>query len=91
MDVIYLRSTNNLQGGHKLMDLSTRILITLPNIYPRFMTKIFIKDIEKLAESQGFKTLKKSQEEGDYFPGADLLAGVDWLHNYNEKYYIQEG
>ena len=58
MDAIYLRPTTNLQGGQKLMDIDTWILITLPKVYPCVMTKTFIKAVEKIAESQGFKTLK---------------------------------
>ena len=41
------------------MDLYNGRLITRPNIYPRVMTKIVIKAVEKLSEYQGFKTLKK--------------------------------
>ena len=58
VDAIYLRPTTNLQGGQKLMDIATWILITLPKVYPCVMTKTFIKAVEKIAESQGFKTLK---------------------------------
>ena len=58
VDAIYLLPTTNLQGVHKLMDLSTRILISQPKVYTCVMTKIFIKAVEKLAEYQGFKTLR---------------------------------
>ena len=58
VDAIYLCPTTNIQGGHELMDIDTERLITQPKVYPRVMTKIFIKAVEKLAEYQGFKTLK---------------------------------
>ena len=57
VDAIYLGLTTNLQGGHKIIDIDTRILITRPKVYPCVTTKIVIKDVEKLPEYQGFKTL----------------------------------
>ena len=74
------------------MNLATGILITQPKVYPRVMTEIVIKAVEKLAESQGFKTLKKfnRKKREMLFPDDDILAGVEWVHNYNETYDIQE-
>ena len=74
------------------MNLATGILITQPKVYPRVMTEIVIKAVEKLAESQWFKTLKKfnSKKREILFPDDDILAGVEWLHNDNETYDIQE-
>ena len=50
VDAIYLRRTTHIQGGHKLMYLSTDRLIARPEFYAYVMTKIFIKVIEKLSE-----------------------------------------
>ena len=92
VDAIYLRPTSNLKGGQKLMDLATGRLIKQPKVYTCVMTKFFIKAVEKLSESQEFKTLKKfnCKKMGNIFPDADLLAGMDWVHNDNETYEIQE-
>ena len=86
MGAIYLSTTTNLQGRHELMDLVTWILIKLTKFYPCVMTKIFIKAFEKLAEYQRFKIIKllNRKRKKIIFPDADLLKGVEWVHNDNE-------
>ena len=67
VDAIYTCPTTNLQGGHELMDLATGRLITQPKVYPYVMTKIVIKAVEKLSESQRLKTHNIfSQEDVNY-------------------------
>ena len=86
VDAIYLCPTTNIQGGHELMDIDTERLITQPKVYPRVMTKIFIKAVEKPAESLGFKKIKKinRKKKEILLPDAYLLAGVYWVHDDNK-------
>ena len=67
VDAIYLRKNTNIQGEQEIMDLSNGRLITRPKFYSCVMSKIVIKAVEKPAESQGFKTLKKLLEDEKYF------------------------
>ena len=68
------------------MDIDTEILITQLKVYPRVMTKIFIKAVEKPAESLGFKKIKKinRKKKEILLPDAYLLAGVYWVHDDNK-------
>ena len=68
------------------MYITTGRLITRPKFYPCVMTKLVINDVEKLSESQGFKTLYflNCKKRVTIFPCDYLLAVVDWVHNDNE-------
>ena len=58
IDAIYLRPLNNIQGGHELMNLSTGSIITRNKVREVPATELVIRAVEKMAESQGFRSLK---------------------------------
>jgi len=58
IDCIYLRPTNNKQGGHKMMDITTGRVITHSKVTKIPISYVVIGAVEKLAYDQGFKTLK---------------------------------
>ena len=74
------------------MDLVIGRITTLPKVYPYVMNETVIKAAEKLAESQGFKTLIfLNHRKKVFFPCADMLAGVYRINNDNVTDDIQEG
>jgi hypothetical protein len=58
LDAIYLRPALNMQGGHELYDLNSGRVITCARVTQIPVTDMVIKAIERIAEDQGFKTLK---------------------------------
>jgi hypothetical protein len=78
LDAIYLRPTQNQQGGHKLMDLNSGQLISRNIVHEIPVTDIVIKAIENMANQQGFKSLKFKNRNGVIYHDADWIAGVDY-------------
>jgi len=76
IDCIYLRPTNNKQGGHELMDLASGRVITRPRVIEIPITQVVINAVEKMAIKQGIKTLKLVNRNGQVLPLADHIAGV---------------
>ena len=58
IDCIYLRPCNNLQGGHKLMDLNSRRVVTWYKVTEIPVTELIVQAVEKLAKNEGFKGIK---------------------------------
>jgi hypothetical protein len=58
LDAIYLRPVNSMQGGHELYDLNSGRVITRARVTQIPITDVVIKAIERIAEDQGFKSLK---------------------------------
>ena len=77
-DRIYLRPSNNFQGGHEVTDLNTRCVIMCCKVTETPVTDVVIKAIEAMAHKQGFKNLKFKNRHGVIFHDADWLAGVDY-------------
>ena len=78
IDAIYLRPTDNIQGGHELMNLATGQVITHDWVSERPVTDLVIKAVETMAIEQGIKTLKiTGRNKIALFP-ADWIAGVDY-------------
>ncbi|MGC9176786.1 MAG: hypothetical protein ACP5F1_06910, partial [Thermoplasmata archaeon] len=46
IDAIYLRPTNNIQGGHELMDLNSGRVITRPRVWEIPVTPVVIRAVE---------------------------------------------
>jgi hypothetical protein len=78
---IYLRPAINMQGGHELYDLNSNRVITRARVTQIPVTDVVIKAIERIAEDQGFKTLKFKNQKGAIFHDADWIAGVDYDDN----------
>jgi hypothetical protein len=58
LDAIYLRPVNSMQGGHELYDLNSGRVITRARVTQIPVTDVVIKAIARIAEDQGFKSLK---------------------------------
>jgi hypothetical protein len=100
LDAIYLRTEQNQQGGHKLMDLSSGQLISRNIVHEIPATNRVIKAVENMARQQGFKSLKFKNRNGVIYHDADWIAGVDYddpddydpddIKNEDEEYDNEE-
>jgi hypothetical protein len=92
LDVIYLRPMNSMHGGHELYDLNPGRVITQARVTQIPVTDVVIKVIKRIAEDQGFKSLKFKNRKGAIFHDANWIAGVDYDENtqqeddYNKDY-----
>jgi hypothetical protein len=84
IDAIYLRPALNMQGGHELYDLNLNRVITRARVSQIPVTDVVIKAIEKIAEDQGFKSLKFKNRKGAIYHDADWIAGVDYDENIQQ-------
>jgi hypothetical protein len=71
LDAIYLRPVNSMQGGHELYDLNSGRVITWARVTQIPVTDVVIKAAERIAEDQGFKSLKFKNRKGAIFHDAD--------------------
>jgi hypothetical protein len=85
MDAIYLRPVNSMQGGHELYDLNSGKVIIRARVTQIPVTDVVIKAIERIAEDQGFKSLKFKNRKGAIFHDADWIAGVDYDENIQQE------
>ena len=81
LDAIYLRPTDNIQGGHELMDLNSGRVITRRKVTEIPVTELVIKAVEQMAYNEGFKSLKFKNRRGVIFHDTDWIAGVDYDRN----------
>ena len=81
LDAIYLHPTDNIQGGHELMDLNSGRVITRRKVTEIPVTELVIKAIEQMAYNEGFKSLKFKNRCGVIFHDTDWIAGVDYDRN----------
>ena len=58
IDAVYLRPTDNQQGGHEVLNLNTGRVITTLTVTEIPVTEVVIKAVETMAYKEGFKTLK---------------------------------
>jgi hypothetical protein len=78
LNAIYLRSAQNQQGGHELMDLDSGQVITRNIVHGIPVTDVVIKAVETMAYEQGFKNMKFKNRNGVVFFDTDWIAGVDY-------------
>ena len=83
IDAIYLGPLDNKQGGHTLMNLTTGNTITRRKVWVLPVTDLVIKAVERMAEKQGFKTLKFTGRHKNRILPADWIAGVDYQDDQN--------
>ena len=69
-DAIYMRPSDNRQGGHRVLDLRTGKVITRAQVTALPMPEWVIARVEKLAKRDGIKELKVQSRAG-------WIAGVD--------------
>eukprot|EP00980_Cylindrotheca_fusiformis_P022776 scaffold9742_cov52-Cylindrotheca_fusiformis.AAC.1 len=78
------------------MDLSTGRVIVRPKVIEVPVTQTVINRVEKMAEDQGYKSLKFSDRNKrttmEIFPDADQIAGVygDENENEDDDYFDEE-
>ena len=91
IDGIYLGPSDNVQGGHEIMDLNTRQKITRPHITVLPITKQVIKLVEDMAHDEGVRDLRTYHwKNGEIILDGDLLAGVDPDDLWDETYIPQD-
>jgi hypothetical protein len=74
-----------MQGGHELYDLNSGRVITWVRVTQIPVTDVVIKAIERIAEDQGFKSLKFQNCKGAIFQDADWIAVVDYDENIQQE------
>jgi hypothetical protein len=71
-----------MQGGHELYDLNSGRVITRARVTQIPVTDVVIEAIKRIAEDQGFKSLKLQWK---IFHNADSIAGVDYDENIQQE------
>ena len=71
LDCIYLRFTNNQQGGHELLDLHSNCIISCYAVTKVPLSQLIIARVEQLAKQDGITNIKFT------FCDRALFAGVD--------------
>jgi hypothetical protein len=66
-------------------DLNSGRVITRARVTQIPITDMVIKSIERIAEDQGFKSLKFKNCKGTIFHDADWIAGVDNDENIQQR------
>jgi len=85
LDCIYLRPTNNKQGGHELMNIATGGVITRSKVTEIPISHVVLQAVEKMAYDQGIKTLKITNRRGNILPLADHIAGVEYDEDVDDN------
>ena len=80
LDCIYLRYTDNIQGGHELLHLQTNSVITRRKVTPVPITPAIIKQVHTaLAEQEDMPAgLKIENRTGQIFYDSAWIAGVEY-------------
>ena len=88
IDCIYLRYTDNIQGGHELLDLHTGYIIKRRSITQVPTTKNVINLVHKSAEADGIKDgLKITNKSKVILFDSSWIAGVDYVDDVDEQEY----
>lgn len=76
---IYMRPTRTQRGGHKLLNLHTKRIITRPKIDVVPVTDQVIARINSWAHEEGIRSLKFFNKKGneETYQDGDQIAGVD--------------
>jgi hypothetical protein len=79
------------QGGHKLMNLQTGMVISWNTIWERPLTDLVIHAVEAMADRQGIKTLKITGHNKIPIYPANWIAGVEYdADNDNDNEHNDE-
>ena len=79
LDCIYLRYSDNEQGGHDLLHLQTNHMITRHHIIPIPITPAIIKQVDHIAKMDGMpKGLKITNHTGQVLYDSAWIAGVEY-------------
>ena len=85
LDGIYFCLASNLQGGHQIMDLKTGQLITRPKLVKIPISYAVINSVEKMAEDQGFSSLKIYNNNNNKIPDVDLEVMYHQQEDYKHQ------
>ncbi len=87
LDCIYLRPTDNIQGGHEVLHLQTNQVVKRRTLTPAVVTPTIVKMVHRLAELDGMpKGLKIHNRTNQVLFDSAWIAGVD----YNEELFDDE-
>ena len=79
LDALYMRHTDNHQGGHEVLDLRTNSLITRPKVTPLPITQPVIDVVHGIAEREGCpKGLQLTTRNKTVLYDSSWIAGVDY-------------
>ena len=86
LDCIYLRYSDNLQGGHELLHLPTNQIITRQYVTPSPITQAIIKQVNDIAKLENMPLgLKIKSKTNNLFYDHAWIAGVDYHHSENHS------
>ena len=78
LDCIYLRPVYNQQGGHELLDLHTKRIITRRHITPVPITPSIIASVEQMANDDNMHGIKFLTHTGTILYDSSWITGVDY-------------
>ena len=78
IDTVYLRPIYNMQGGHQLLNLLTKKIITRRNVTPLPLSQVIINTVEKMAQDDNMKGLNLRTQTGHILYDSSWIAGVDY-------------
>ena len=78
LDCIYLRPVYSQQGGHELLDLATKRIITRRRITVLPITPTIIRTVESMAQQDGMVGIKIRTKTGHVLYDSSWITGVDY-------------
>ena len=78
IDTVYLRPIYNMQGGHQLLNLQTKRIISRRTVTPLPITPIIIATVEKMAQDDHMKGLNLRTQTSHILYNSSWIAGVDY-------------
>ena len=74
----------NTQGGHEVKDLNSGRIKKPMRVWELPVTDLVINAVETMAENQGIKSLKMSNQNKSNIYPADWIAGVEYEHQNDD-------
>ena len=87
LDCIYLRPLYNQQGGHEVLDLSTKRVITRRKVTPIPITPSIITAVESIAQQEGMTGIKVRTHTGHTLYDSSWITGVDYDEDEDDMDY----
>ena len=87
LDCIYLRPIYNQQGGHELLDLTTKRVITRKKVTTIPLTSSIIQAVENIAKAEGMEGLKVRTHAGNILYDSSWITGVDYDEDEHDLDY----
>ena len=90
LDCIYLRPIYNQQGGHELLDLATKRVITRRKVTHIPIAPTIIQAVENMAAQDGMTGLKMRTHTGNILYDSSWITGVDYDEDEDDLDYETE-